>query len=299
MKSLLSFVAVALLLVSCSKSENLYDPTARESDKKQSYADNFTKAYGTFSNQTWDFTKGARLGTRAAGDVTAEVIDGLDFGITDGKTIQKNQPIFDAIKQVLPERQAHTGKPAVLVSPSSSFYIFPITTQGRWLHKLKIRVGDEIVQLYDKTWDDWQNPYVNGMKANNSDAIVNMKGLKVQAPIGTPVQIYLDEQTSYGKARSSVGTMNGQAIYVDVPKSVQLDLSSNGIELQKDAIIKYIGIEDIQNIYLPNGFSQFKIEGRSLGSAIVLEFLLYYMTKPEHQLEVREAIYLDSALDLF
>ena len=245
MKSLLSFVAVALLLVSCSKSENLYDPTARESDKKQSYADNFTKAYGTFSNQTWDFTKGARLGTRAAGDVTAEVIDGLDFGITDGKTIQKNQPIFDAIKQVLPERQAHTGKPAVLVSPSSSFYIFPITTQGRWLHKLKIRVGDEIVQLYDKTWDDWQNPYVNGMKANNSDAIVNMKGLKVQAPIGTPVQIYLDEQTSYGKARSSVGTMNGQAIYVDVPKSVQLDLSSNGIELQKDAIIKYIGIEDI------------------------------------------------------
>ena len=39
--------------------------------------------------------------------------------------------------------------------------------------------------------------------------------------------------------------MNGQAIYVDVPKEVQLDLSSNGIELQKDAIIKYIGIEDI------------------------------------------------------
>jgi len=28
--------------------------------------------------------------------------------------------------------------------------------------------------------------------------------------------------------------------------------------------------------------------GRSLGSAIVLEFLLYYMTKPEYQLKVRE-----------
>ena len=61
----------------------------------------------------------------------------------------------------------------------------------------------------------------------------------------------------------------------------------------------FIGIEDIQNVYAPAGFSHFKIEGRSLGSAIILEFLLYYMTKPEYQLNVREKIYLDSTLDLF
>ena len=61
----------------------------------------------------------------------------------------------------------------------------------------------------------------------------------------------------------------------------------------------FIGIDDIQNTYLASGFSHFKIEGRSLGSAIVLEFLLYYMTKPEYQLKVREEIYLDSSLDLF
>ena len=61
----------------------------------------------------------------------------------------------------------------------------------------------------------------------------------------------------------------------------------------------FIGIGDIQRIYLPNGFSHFKIEGRGLGSAIILEFLLYYMTKPEYQLNVREEIYLDSTLDLF
>ena len=61
----------------------------------------------------------------------------------------------------------------------------------------------------------------------------------------------------------------------------------------------FIGVEDIRSLYLPNGFSHFKIEGRSLGSAIVLEFLLYYLTKPECQLKVREEIYLDSALDLF
>ena len=61
----------------------------------------------------------------------------------------------------------------------------------------------------------------------------------------------------------------------------------------------FISLEDIRNVYMPGGFSHFKIEGRSLGSAVVLEFLLYYMTKPEHQLKVREEIYLDSALDLF
>lgn len=61
----------------------------------------------------------------------------------------------------------------------------------------------------------------------------------------------------------------------------------------------FIGIDDIKNIYLPAGFTNFKIEGRSLGSAMILEFLLYYLTKPEYQLHVREAIYLDSMLDLF
>ena len=61
----------------------------------------------------------------------------------------------------------------------------------------------------------------------------------------------------------------------------------------------FIGISDIQNVYAPQGFRHFKIEGRSLGSAIILEFLLYYMTKPEFQLQVREEIYLDSSLDLF
>ena len=61
----------------------------------------------------------------------------------------------------------------------------------------------------------------------------------------------------------------------------------------------FIGIDDIQNVYAPAGFRHFKIEGRSLGSAIILEFLLYYMTKPEYQLNVREEIYLDSTLDLF
>ena len=61
----------------------------------------------------------------------------------------------------------------------------------------------------------------------------------------------------------------------------------------------FIGTQDIRETYLPMCFSNFKIEGRGLGSALILEFLLYYMTKPEYQIHVREAIYLDSMLDLF
>ena len=61
----------------------------------------------------------------------------------------------------------------------------------------------------------------------------------------------------------------------------------------------FISIQDIQQSYLPMGVSNFKSEGRGLGSALLLEFILYYMTKPKYQLEVREAIYLDSMLDLF
>ena len=61
----------------------------------------------------------------------------------------------------------------------------------------------------------------------------------------------------------------------------------------------FIGLDAIQNVYLPMGSSNFKIEGRGLGSALILESLLYYMTKPQYQLYVREEIYLDNMLDLF
>ena len=61
----------------------------------------------------------------------------------------------------------------------------------------------------------------------------------------------------------------------------------------------FISVEDIQEIYLPMGFSNFKIEGRSLGSALVFEMLLYYMVKSEFHLKAREKIYLDNTLDLF
>ncbi|MGN0194168.1 MAG: hypothetical protein ACI39G_03540 [Pseudoramibacter sp.] len=61
----------------------------------------------------------------------------------------------------------------------------------------------------------------------------------------------------------------------------------------------FIGVGDIAETYRPMGFENFKIEGRGLGSALLLEFILYYMVKPEYQIYVREALYLDNTLDLF
>lgn len=61
----------------------------------------------------------------------------------------------------------------------------------------------------------------------------------------------------------------------------------------------FIRTEEIRSTYLAMGFTNFKIEGRGLGSALILEFLLYYLTKPDFQINVREEIYLDNMLDLF
>lgn len=53
----------------------------------------------------------------------------------------------------------------------------------------------------------------------------------------------------------------------------------------------FISKEAIYNTYLPMGFSHFKIEGRTLRDQDVVEILLYYLVKPEYQLEIRERIY--------
>lgn len=106
------------------------------------------------------------------------------------------------------------------------------------------------------------------------------------------------------------GCADRKACYEDVSRKNLGDLSANHKCVAPDSAGGYmfskamrnpgfIGVEDIVEKYLPMGFSNFKIEGRSLGSALVLEFILYYMTRPEYQIHVREALYLDNMLDLF
>lgn len=52
----------------------------------------------------------------------------------------------------------------------------------------------------------------------------------------------------------------------------------------------FISIDDIQNIYAPLGFKNFKIEGRTATPSDLIEILTYYMVKPEYQLEIRQTL---------
>ena len=81
------------------------------------------------------------------------------------------------------------------------------------------------------------------MKKNNGET-VNMKGVKIQAPVGTPVEIYLDNLISLeGQTiAGAMGTTNGKAVYVDVPENIVPEL--NDVQLKENAVVKYIGIED-------------------------------------------------------
>ena len=49
----------------------------------------------------------------------------------------------------------------------------------------------------------------------------------------------------------------------------------------------------------PGFFATSSWKAAVLAARMILEFLLYYLTKPDYQLRVREEIYLDAMLDLF
>lgn len=52
----------------------------------------------------------------------------------------------------------------------------------------------------------------------------------------------------------------------------------------------FISVEDIQNVYEPLGFKNFKLEGRTTNGADLTEMIVYYMVKPKYQREIRQRI---------
>ena len=273
-KALFAMGAVALM-ASCAKSTDLFNQESIDAQKKAdaqagveqlklAYAENFVKKYGAVDpNQSWDFTTGAKLGavtrtvdnsSQGATQIQTQIVDGLKF-IT-GKdwlgrnTYSKNNyaasnSLYQTIKTLLKDGQQHQGAPVVLSAPTSDFYIFPVTVQGYWKHDLKVKVGDQnAVTLYSKDWVDFDAPSYNGYNGRV------MKGIHVHAPIGTPIDVYLDnvrrvDTDKWGRTtttnKPSVGTFNGQAIYVNTSNNM---LINPGFDLKSNAVIKCIGIED-------------------------------------------------------
>ncbi len=270
-------------LAACSKGD-LYDANQvaanKMAEQKQKFETNFEAKYGKVDpNQSWDFsTNQQRLGTRGEGDqIVTKTVDGLDFGQTYSVKpsgynnysvtckVTKNQEVLTNVSNKLKDGEKHYDvQKAVLVAPSSSFTIYPISAQGLWTHDLYVKVGDaKPVKVYSKNWTDFSRPFVNGdalngvVKAGYVDyswgigmgyeyevtSKVVMPGLYVEAPVGTPIEIYLDNVKNGDTKKPSVGTSTGNVIYVDGAGAVPA-----GIEVKDDAVIKYVGIEDQPNL---------------------------------------------------
>ena len=277
-KALVGALAV-LSLASCSKNDvfDAQQAAANEiAQKKSTFENNFVAKYGQVApTQSWDFsTNQQRLGTRAGETaIVTKTVEGLNFDVKykvyrewiwdswttghynnylDNRSINKNKNLLNNVSNKLKDGDPHTDvQKAVLVAPSNSFTIYPISVQGMWTHDLYVKVGDNApVKVYSKTWTDFSHPYVNGDPLTYSNAnydkqtykvetSASMPGLYVEAPIGTPIEIYLANVKEGKTSQPTVGTSTGHAIYVDGKGAVP-----DGIEIRKDAIIKYVGIED-------------------------------------------------------
>ena len=265
-KALVGALAV-LSLASCSKNDvfDAQQAAANEiAQKKSTFENNFVAKYGQVApTQSWDFsTNQQRLGTRGEGDqIVTELVKGLDFGIKDERvsndphtlttrTVTKNTDLYGVLKRDLKDGDKHQGEPAVLLAPSSDFTIYPISNQGLYNHDLYVKVGNEDpVLVYSKTWPIYNRPTVNG------DAIelgfwfgyyvaerANLPGIHIKAPIGTRVDVYIDKIN--GQEGNVAGTINGQAIYLDCNE--RPEIPAENVQLLENAIIKYIGIEDVK-----------------------------------------------------
>lgn len=271
LKSVVASLAV-MSLAACSNND-LYDEGVvaanKTAEQQKSYESNFVKTYGAIApNQSWDFSSAeTRLGTRAGEtEIVTKTVEGLNFDVKykvkfdrftwssylDERSINNNQDLIKNVSNKLKDGDKHTDvQKAVLVAPSNSFTIYPISVQGMWTHDLYVKVGDNApVKVYSKTWTDFSHPYVNGDPLTYSNAnynkqtykvetSVSMPGLYVEAPIGTPIEIYLANVKEGRTSQPTVGTSTGHAIYVDGNGAVP-----EGIEVRDDAVIKYVGIED-------------------------------------------------------
>ena len=253
-------LCLASILSSCTKDTI---PTYEEA-QKAAYTNSFVTKYGQISpTQSWDFTTGEPnlAKTRGVSVPNVEVLEkGVDWGDVSNLTIEhhtfsnavwnydvikggitKNAALFNAINSELPEKKMWVGKEVALVAPSSSFYIFPLLSGGLNRYDLKVKVGDEApVTIFSKDYNFFQT--INGIKTPDGKT-VNMRGVKIEAPVGSPIELYLDNvMNEKNEKLPTVGTTNGHAVYIDVPENVELELDD--IELADNHIAKYIGIED-------------------------------------------------------
>lgn len=273
--NIFSIIACSALIMAACSEKDLYDPNGSEKIAKNEYSRNFIKRYGNgvVNNNTWDYSEGSLL-TRA-GEITqysCNPVKGLDFGFTESvnsklvisSSAKKNTNIIDDIAANLPDGKKQTGMKAVLTAPNNGFTIYPISAQGAYTYDLFVKVGDNApIKIFTKNWTDWSHAYYNNMgttavnrgTTNKPDYQItkraSMPGVYIEAPIGTPIQVYLDNIYN-GDNRvtdQKVGTASGNAIILDDNGKIPAGIED--VKLVAGAVAKYIGIED--NIFNADG----------------------------------------------
>lgn len=129
------------------------------------YKENFEKAYGVIDpEQSWDFTLASNTRGTKAGEITYQIVDGLDFDITNSYnsstsnyswSFGQNQDFttdFDFTEN---------AKAQVLLAPEGGFTIYPISTNTSNKFKLYVKVGnEEAIELLENVWGNLDNKHV-------------------------------------------------------------------------------------------------------------------------------------------
>jgi len=257
------FVFLIVFLADCAQSDH-YDNLAIKKNLKAVFDGHSEQG----NDENWDSTADGNLATRASGDICLSQVDGLDFSgidwertddttdwtiefstdfgttsyaLTDGRNASLARNVHTALAG---DKPYEDGQPSVLIAPGTPFYIFPVYAQGSRPHTLWVQVGNKpAYQIYEKEWNVNDFPYFNGMTTTNDDNWktykVEMPGVLVDAPAGTPVQLYLNVD---GDEALAVGTGSGHTRVVAATHFKPQDIE--GIHFAENDLMQYIGFED-------------------------------------------------------
>ena len=226
---------------------------------------------------------------------------GVSARLTFSNSLLREEHLSDRKCNELCRLFAETGGPAngVIVHSDLLLHYLEKRYPGRYFVSSTTKVLTEFQQLRQELEREEFRYVVPDFRLNR--AFDRLEALP--APLKDKVEFLCNECCWFGckDRKACYETVSRKSLGEDGPEHRCAAPDAEGGYRFSKAMTNpgFIGVGDISNVYLPMGFSHFKIEGRSLGSALILEFLLYYLTKPEYQLRVREEIYRDNMLDLF
>ena len=224
------FGMAVLALASCSKSSDVYDPTASK-DRAQ-YEQAFINAFGTpASNQDWGF--GTSSYTRAA--TTSRAAGDFGFTVSNDYSATFSKAYFDAIQQVMPEGGPTTGNGDYEFLSTGSFdfsFIFSRTSAsdeiGYYYYKAEDGIAsrtevmiksstDSPVNYYQCQWSNgsWESPGEQaGFDIWSWGATqVRAKVITINVPAGYRVGFYIENKSAGYPRTYSNRSLNADGEY--------------------------------------------------------------------------------------